>query len=229
MLVAAALLAAVGARDVLILAVDTSDRCDCHLMRPRWEQYAAVHSYALHWATSVREHPKVEKWALALERLRAHRLVMVVDCDTAPANCSIGVEGRAKSDLTLAEDSYASFNYNSGVTIWRRTEWSFQLLDKLVARLRAFRVHPTRKRLFFDQQHLVALLRAETNQSHITVTHPRHMNGFRRAQRYNDNPKRVYRAGDWIVHFTGMTGAGDAREKYMLMSTTLSEVGPCAI
>lgn len=225
---------------VKIVTLNTSPNKWCACGIQTIEKYAKKNGYSFEMVTTNVDsvsHPKFQKYYEVLEHFDSD-LILLLDCDIAITNHSIRVEdvyNQYKTDMIIARDAQwkrGNVPINSGVIIFRKSDWTTSLLTKMQNAVRS-QSEKYLGRWLVDQPVLTHILvnmgelkdRGVTEfekSAHVSVVSQRVMNSFfRRGISFfkTDPEESIWKHGDWMAHVTG--SRGDERLKIM------QELGAC--
>jgi len=225
---------------VKIVTLNTSPNKWCACGIQTIKKYAKKNGYSFEMVTTNIDsvsHPKFQKYYEVLEHFDSD-LILLLDCDIAITNHSIRVEdvyNQYKTDMIIARDAQwkrSNIPINSGVIIFRKSDWTTSLLTKMKNAVRS-QSEKYLGRWLVDQPVLTHILvnmgelkdRGVTEfekSAHVSVVSQRVMNSFfrRGISLFKTDPvESIWKHGDWMAHVTG--SRGDERLKIM------QELGAC--
>ena len=208
--------------DLCIVTGYTPDRPEwaelAALTIPTMRAYAERHGYGLWVHTQLADpsaHPAWSKIRWIVEALAHHRHVLWIDADAAITNywwtpdhlMDVG------ADLVLSTDP---IGFNTGVTLWRRSDWSERMLETIWSGRR-------NGNHLWEQDEIERLLwRGEISGSHVHVVGPGRLNSLAPAHAaLKDREWFAWDPGSPIAHYYG-TGH-DTRRKVVAAGEMLRQ------
>ena len=228
---------------VHIVTLNTRNDKWCNCGINTIQKYASVQDYKTHVILQTNQDvhsPKFQKYYEVLQAFKSTNadIVLLLDCDVAVTNLNVTVESIANkydADLIIARDAQwkrMNVPINSGVIIFKRSQWTVDLLDNMSASS-PLRIKKYLSGSLKDQPVLTHLLvsQGQLNENpvsefesheHVQVVSQRVMNSFfRRGYAFfkTDHENSAWKKGDWLAHVTG--SHPDERLKIM------NELGAC--
>lgn len=179
---------------------------------PIMREYCEIHGYglAVMKCDYAREN-HVQALRLIMEQLAEHDIVVTIGADVLITNYRVCVENFLESPLTLAQENLRWWPINNDVCIWRQSEVTYRLLQRLIDDAETWLAYP-----WLWQNHIWNLIQTEPwIENAVRIVPARMMNSTHQPG------LSQWQLGDWIIHFLDMP----IEEKIRLAKQYLPFVG----